>query len=150
MAVPGIHAYAAIGCHHHYLLDHSERDLRGLRTCKSQNRQRLLSYLSFLMLGWCLSSAAPASSPNYFTDSVGMLLMHLRMLFYTDAIGKGGSRRTDVFYWAWWVIYAIQIVSSARISRGRTVRGVLRDGDGSDRVCGSCGQCWAATRCCDG
>ncbi|MDI8083779.1 BCCT family transporter, partial [Salmonella enterica subsp. enterica serovar Kentucky] len=41
----------------------------------------------------------------------GMLLMHLpRMLFYTDAIGKGGfPQGWTVFYWAWWVIYAIQM-----------------------------------------
>lgn len=40
-----------------------------------------------------------------------MLLMHLpRMLFYTDAIGKGGfPQGWTVFYWAWWVIYAIQM-----------------------------------------
>ncbi|MCL8675469.1 L-carnitine/gamma-butyrobetaine antiporter [Salmonella enterica subsp. enterica serovar Enteritidis] len=83
------------------------------------------SYLSFLMLGWVFIVSGASFIMNYFTDSVGMLLMHLpRMLFYTDAIGKGGfPQGWTVFYWAWWVIYAIQMsIFLARISRGRTVR----------------------------
>ena len=56
------------------------------------------SYLSFLMLGWVFIVSGASFIMNYFTDSVGMLLMHLpRMLFYTDAIGKGGFRRLDCF-----------------------------------------------------
>ncbi|EMF4074152.1 BCCT family transporter [Salmonella enterica] len=80
---------------------------------------------SFLMLGWVFIVSGASFIMNYFTDSVGMLLMHLpRMLFYTDAIGKGGfPQGWTVFYWAWWVIYAIQMsIFLARISRGRTVR----------------------------
>lgn len=103
------------------------------------------------MLGWVFIVSGASFIMNYFTDSVGMLLMHLpRMLFYTDAIGKGGfPQGWTVFYWAWWVIYAIQMsIFLARISRGRTVRELCFDGDGSDRVYRSCGQCWAATRCC--
>ncbi len=105
-------AYAAIGCHHHYLLDHSERDLRGLRPAKGVRiASDVRSYLSFLMLGWVFIVSGASFIMNYFTDSVGMLLMHLpRMLFYTDAIGKGGfPQGWTVFYWAWWVIYAIQM-----------------------------------------
>ncbi len=43
---------------------------------------------------------------------------------HTDAIGKGRlPTGADCFYWAWWVIYAIQMsIFPARISRGRTVR----------------------------
>ncbi|MBD4787910.1 L-carnitine/gamma-butyrobetaine antiporter, partial [Xanthomonas citri pv. citri] len=39
-------------------------------------------------------------------------------------IAKGGfPQGWTVFYWAWWVIYAIQMsIFLARISRGRTVR----------------------------
>ncbi|VEA09121.1 carnitine transporter [Salmonella enterica subsp. enterica serovar Sanjuan] len=60
------------------------------------------SYLSFLMLGWVFIVSGASFIMNYFTDSVGMLLMHLpRMLFYTDAIGKGGfPQGWTVFYWA--------------------------------------------------
>lgn len=63
------------------------------------------------MLGWVFIVSGASFIMNYFTDSVGMLLMHLpRMLFYTDAIGKGGfPQGWTVFYWAWWVIYAIQM-----------------------------------------
>lgn len=62
------------------------------------------------MLGWVFIVSGASFIMNYFTDSVGMLLMHLpRMLFYTDAIGKAASQGWTVFYWAWWVIYAIQM-----------------------------------------
>ncbi|EDW8111546.1 L-carnitine/gamma-butyrobetaine antiport BCCT transporter [Salmonella enterica] len=83
------------------------------------------SYLSFLMLGWVFIVSGASFIMNYFTDSVGTLLMYLpRMLFYTDPIGKSGFPQSwTVFYWAWWVIYAIQMsIFLARISRGRTVR----------------------------
>lgn len=77
------------------------------------------------MLGWVFIVSGASFIMNYFTDSVGMLLMYLpRMLFYTDPIAKGGfPQGWTVFYWAWWVIYAIQMsIFLARISRGRTVR----------------------------
>ncbi|AFJ48376.1 L-carnitine/gamma-butyrobetaine antiporter [Shimwellia blattae] len=83
------------------------------------------SYLSILILGWVCIVSGASFMMNYFTDSVGMLLMHLpRMLFYTDAIGNSGFPQSwTVFYWAWWVIYAIQMsIFLARISRGRKVR----------------------------
>lgn len=54
------------------------------------------SYLSFLMLGWVFIVSGASFIMNYFTDSVGMLMMYLpRMLFYTDAIGKGGFAGLD-------------------------------------------------------
>lgn len=92
-------AYAATRRHHHYLLDHSERDLRGLRPAKGVRiASDVRSYLSFLMLGWVFIVSGASFIMNYFTDSVGMLLMHLpRMLFYTDAIGKGGFHRAGLF-----------------------------------------------------
>ncbi|MEQ5205100.1 BCCT family transporter, partial [Providencia rettgeri] len=66
------------------------------------------SYLTYLMLGWVLIVSGASFIANYFTDSVGVLLMYMpRMLFYTDAVGKGGfPQGWTVFYWAWWVIYA--------------------------------------------
>lgn len=46
------------------------------------------------MLGWVFIVSGASFIMNYFTDSVGMLLMYLpRMLFYTDPIAKGGLRR---------------------------------------------------------
>ncbi len=50
------------------------------------------------MLGWVFIVSGASFIMNYFTDSVGMLLMHLpRMLFYTDAIGKAASAGLDRF-----------------------------------------------------
>ena len=83
------------------------------------------SYLSFLMLGWVVIVGGASFMVNYFTESIGTLMMYMpRMLFYTDPIGKGGfPQGWTVFYWAWWVIYAIQMsIFLARISKGRTVR----------------------------
>ncbi len=50
------------------------------------------------MLGWVFIVSGASFIMNYFTDSVGMLLMHLpRMLFYTDASVKAASHRLDRF-----------------------------------------------------
>lgn len=119
-------AYPPTGRYHHYLLDYPQRHLRRLRSAKGVRiASDVRSYLSFLMLGWVFIVSGASFIMNYFTDSVGMLLMYLpRMLFYTDPIAKGGfPQGWTVFYWAWWVIYAIQMsIFLARISRGRTVR----------------------------
>lgn len=83
------------------------------------------SYLMIVMLGWVFIVGASTFTINYFTDSVGVMFSYLgRMLFYTDAIGKGGfPQGWTVFYWAWWVVYGIQMcIFLARISRGRSVR----------------------------
>lgn len=83
------------------------------------------TYLSFILLGWVLIVGATTFTVNYFTDSVGILLANVgRMLFYTDAIGQSSfPQNWTVFYWAWWVVYGIQMcIFLARISRGRTVR----------------------------
>ena len=48
------------------------------------------------MLGWVFIVSGASFIMNYFTDSVGMLLMYLpRMLFYTDPIAKGGFPQLD-------------------------------------------------------
>ncbi len=83
------------------------------------------SYLMIIMLAWVVVVGASTFTVNYFTDSVGLMLDKLsRMLFYTDAVRKGGfPQGWTVFYWAWWIIYGIQMcIFLARISRGRTVR----------------------------
>lgn len=83
------------------------------------------AYLSIAVLGWVFIVGATTFTMNYFTDSVGTQMSQFwNMLFYTDTLGGGGFPQDwTVFYWAWWVIYAIQMcVFLARISRGRTVR----------------------------
>lgn len=83
------------------------------------------SYLTIIMIAWILIIGASAFTVNYFTDSVGIMLNSLgKMLFYTDAIRGGGfPQGWTVFYWAWWIVYGIQMcIFLARISRGRTVR----------------------------
>ena len=83
------------------------------------------SYLTIIMLAWVVIIGASSFTIHYFTDSVGVMLNSFtRMLFYTDSIRQGGfPQGWTVFYWAWWVIYGIQMcIFLARISRGRTVR----------------------------
>lgn len=83
------------------------------------------SYLSIVMMVWVIIIGASTFTVNYFTDSVGYLMFNLgRMLFYTDSVAKGGFPQAwSVFYWAWWIVYGIQMcLFLARISRGRSVR----------------------------
>ncbi len=85
----------------------------------------LRSYLSIFVLAWVVIIGATTFTLNYFTDSIGVLLKNVGvMLFYTDALGDSGfPQNWTVFYWAWWMIYGIQMcIFLARISRGRTVR----------------------------
>lgn len=83
------------------------------------------SYLMIIMLAWVVIIGASTFTANYFTDSVGVMLNNFgRMLFYTDAVSGGGwPQGWTVFYWAWWIVYGVQMcIFLARISRGRTVR----------------------------
>lgn len=83
------------------------------------------NYLSIILLFWVLIIGATTFTINYFTDSVGLLLTNaVRMMFYTDPIRASSfPQNWTVFYWAWWVVYGIQMcIFLARISRGRTVR----------------------------
>ena len=85
----------------------------------------LRSYLSIIMLAWVFIIGATSFTVNYFTDSIGVMLNHLpRMLFYTSSVSPDSFPQDwTVFYWAWWVVYAIQMcIFLAKISRGRTVR----------------------------
>lgn len=62
---------------------------------------------------------------SYFFESIGIMTQNfIRMSFYTDAIGNSGFPQSwTVFYWAWWLSWAIYIgLFMARISKGRTIR----------------------------
>ena len=58
-------------------------------------------------------------------ESVAIMLQnYIRMSFYTDAVsGSGFPQKWTVFYWAWWLSWAVYIgIFMARISKGRTIR----------------------------
>lgn len=83
------------------------------------------SYLTIFVLCWVIIVGGTTFIMNYFTDSVGIVLVNFtRMLFYTDAIAETSfPQNWTVFYWAWWMIYGIQMcLFLARISKGRKVR----------------------------
>ena len=83
------------------------------------------SYLMIMVLAWIAIAGSTSFIVNYFTDSVGQLLFNTgRMLFYTDSITHSlFPQNWTIFYWAWWVVYGIQMcLFLARISKGRTVR----------------------------
>lgn len=85
----------------------------------------LRSYLSIIIFAWVFIIGVSSFTINYFTDSVGVLINNFgRMLFYTDSIrAEGFPQSWTVFYWAWWIVYGIQMcIFLARISRGRTVK----------------------------
>ncbi|MPW24282.1 BCCT family transporter [Alkalibaculum sp. M08DMB] len=62
--------------------------------------------------------------------SLGMLLdNYFKMSTYLDPVNGGGSESWLVFYWAWWLAYAIFMgLFIARISKGRTIRQVIIGG----------------------
>ena len=93
-----------------------------------------------------------------FTHSIGLLIQNfVEMSFYVDPITKGenfiaaaseGKSYIDsggtfpewwtIFYWAWWIAYApFMGLFVARISRGRTIRGLIA----AEIIGGSLG-CW--------
>lgn len=65
---------------------------------------------------------------SYFFESIGIMLQNfIRMSFYIGAPGNDGFVQTwTVFYWAWWISWAIYIgLFMARISKGRTLRSFI-------------------------
>lgn len=82
----------------------------------------ILLVIYILLIGptmWIVSS---------FFDSIGIMFQNfIRMSFYTDAICRSGfPQNWTVFYWAWWLSWAIYIgLFMARISKGRTLRAFL-------------------------
>ncbi|MEG1497156.1 MAG: BCCT family transporter [Clostridiales bacterium] len=64
---------------------------------------------------------------NFFESIALMLQNYIRMSFYMDTTGGSGfPQNWTVFYWAWWLSWAIYIgLFMARISKGRTLRGFI-------------------------
>lgn len=62
------------------------------------------------------------------TESLGYMLTNmLRMVTYTDAIGRSGFVEDwTIFYWAWWIAYGpIVGIFVSRISKGRTLKQLI-------------------------
>lgn len=65
---------------------------------------------------------------NQSIDGLGMMLQNfVTMSLSTDAIGRSGfPQMWTVFYFSWWVVYAIPFgLFIARISKGRTIRQLI-------------------------
>ena len=85
-------------------------------------------YMTFILLGFVLVVGPTVFMFNLFGDNIGVLLNNFfRMSFYTDPITKSGFPQDwTVFYWAWWLAWAIYVgLFAARISRGRTIRALI-------------------------
>ncbi|MGM9567372.1 MAG: BCCT family transporter [Clostridia bacterium] len=80
---------------------------------------------------------------SYFFESIGIMFQNfIRMSFYIGAPGNDGFAQTwTVFYWAWWLSWAIYIgLFMARISKGRTIRSFIANmlftaGGGTAVIC---------------
>lgn len=82
-------------------------------------------YLAFAFLLFVLIVGPTSFIFNNFTESVGHMMQNfLRMSLYTDPHVKSGfPQGWTIFYWAWWIAYALQMgIYFARVSKGRTVR----------------------------
>lgn len=65
---------------------------------------------------------------NQSIDGLGLMLQNfIYMSLTTDAIGKGGfPQGWTIFYFSWWVVYAIPFgLFIAKISKGRTIRQLI-------------------------
>lgn len=65
---------------------------------------------------------------NAFTNAVGQLFQnYFALSLFTDWYGDGGfPQNWTAFYWAWWLVCGPMVgLFAARISKGRTLRGVV-------------------------
>lgn len=68
---------------------------------------------------------------NQSVDGLGMMLQNfVYMSLATDAVGKSGFHQDwTVFYFSWWVVYAMPYgIFIAKISKGRTIRELILGG----------------------
>ena len=108
---------------------------RGIRRLSDIN-----IWLGIFLLVFLLLLGPTLFIVDSFTNSVGLLMNNfLKMSFYSDPHRQSGFPQSwTVFYWAWWIAYApFMGLFVARISRGRTIRGVIA----ANLVWGSLG-CW--------
>ncbi|ATW26129.1 BCCT family transporter [Candidatus Formimonas warabiya] len=85
-------------------------------------------YLTFILLAFVLLVGPTVFMLSLFCDNFGVLLHDfVRMSFYTDPVTKSGFPQDwTVFYWAWWLAWAMYVgLFAARISKGRTIRALI-------------------------
>jgi len=85
-------------------------------------------WIAFALIAFILIVGHPSFYLSLFSDNLGVYLnQFFRMSFYTDPITKSGFPQDwTVFYWAWWLAYAIYMgLFCAKISKGRTIRSVV-------------------------
>ena len=85
-------------------------------------------YLTFALLAFVAIVGPTMFLFSLLTDNFGVLLHDfVRMSFNTDPISKSGfPQGWTVFYWAWWLAWSIYVgLFAARISKGRTIRGLI-------------------------
>ncbi len=110
---------------------------RGLRRLAQLN-----VWLAGALAAFLLAAGPTVFIIDSFTNSVGKMMQNfVQMSFYMDPVGGSGFEESwTVFYWAWWIAYAPFLgLFTAKISRGRTMRGVI----GAMLVAGSLGN-WVA------
>ncbi|MEL1134336.1 BCCT family transporter [Desulfitobacterium sp. THU1] len=96
-------------------------------------------YLTFIILGFVVIVGPTTFMFSLFADNMGALFDNfLRMSLYTDPISKSGFPQDwTVFYWAWWLAWAVYVgLFAARISKGRTIRSLI-----VNMVCTATGGC---------
>ncbi|MDQ0205751.1 BCCT family transporter [Alkalicoccobacillus murimartini] len=85
-------------------------------------------YLALALAIFVLFAGPTLFILSNFTNSFGLMMQNfMQMSFYTDPNGQSGFPQTwTVFYWAWFAATAPFIgLFVARISRGRTLRGLI-------------------------
>ncbi|MFV0439103.1 MAG: BCCT family transporter [Desulfopila sp.] len=96
---------------------------KGMKVLSDVNVYAVIFIMAFMLL-----VGPTASLLSFATDSLGLLFQNfIRMSLFTDPVGGSGfPQNWTVFYWCWWVVYAIFLgIYIARISRGRTIRQVV-------------------------
>ena len=85
-------------------------------------------YLSFILILFIIVVGPTAFMFSLFTDNLGVYVQNFfRMSLYTDPVTQSGFPQAwTVFYWAWWLAWAMYVgLFAARISKGRTIRGLI-------------------------
>jgi BCCT family betaine/carnitine transporter len=98
-------------------------------------------YVALALLAFVLFAGPTFFILSHFSESLSYLFQNwFRMSLWTDPVAKGGfPQGWTVFYWAWWIAYAVYMgLFVARISKGRTIRELVM----AECFWGTLG-CWA-------